>query len=209
MEYPQAHWRLEGRAVCLLQLLDVSRVASSVPSELSIVSLFPGKTLGGIYLAEYGARSVLAYHELIVISALIRYGHKLGAWISHIYVDDPRSVAGGREIWGLPKQLAEFTWDEPLGPVVVRQGEQHLCTLRSTRQLPLVRLPVFVPALSRKGEDLVWFRGTGTARPALIRGELDVPSTSPFSFLGFNRGLGIYLHSLEVLVHPPVHVTKR
>jgi acetoacetate decarboxylase len=25
-------------------------------------------------------------------------------------VDNPDSVAGGREIWGLPKELAEFSW---------------------------------------------------------------------------------------------------
>lgn len=209
MEYPQAPWRLEGRAVCLLQLLDVSYAASFVPPELSIVSLLPGKTLGGIYLAEYGARSVLAYHELIVISALVRYGHRLGAWISHIYVNDPRSVTGGREIWGLPKQLAEFTWDALSGPAVVRQGKQHLCTLRFTRRLPLARMPVFLPVLSRIGGDLMWFRGTGTARPALIQDGLDIPSASPFSVLGFKRGLGIYLHSLKLLVHPPVHLTRR
>lgn len=209
MAYPQAPWRLQGRAVCLLHLLDISRVRAFIPPELSTVSPLPGKTLGGICLAAYEAGSVLAYHELIIISALVRYRRRLGAWISHIYVDDPCSVAGGHEIWGLPKQLAEFTWDEPSGPVVVRQGKQLLCTLQPNRRLPLVRLPVFLPALSRKGEELVWFRSTGTARPGLTRGELEVPSTSPFSALGFKRGLGIYLHPFEVLVHPPVHLTKR
>lgn len=208
MEYPPAPWQLQGHAVCSFQLLDISRVKASVPPELSVVSVLPGKTLGGICLAAYGAGSVLEYHELIVVSALTRYRRRLGAWISHIYVDDPSSVAGGREIWGLPKQLAEFAWDDPSGPAVVRQGEQLLYTFQPTRQISLGRLPVLLPAFSRKGEELVWFKGTGTARLGLARGELSVPSTSPFSTLGFGSGLGMDLHSFELLVHAPRHLTR-
>lgn len=68
----------------------------------------PGWTFGGVYCAHYGAGSTLEYLELIVIPGLVRRGHRLGAWISHIYVDDAQSVAGGRSIWALPKELAEF-----------------------------------------------------------------------------------------------------
>ena len=174
---------------------------ASLPPEL------PGKTLGGIYLATYETGSVLEYHELIVISALTRYRRRLGAWVSHIYVDDPRSVAGGREIWGLPKQLAEFTWDEPSGIGVVRQGEQLLCTLTPARRLPLTRLPVFLPAFSQKGEQLVWFRSTATARLGLAGGTFGVPSTSPFAALGFGSGLAVSLRPLQLRVHAPVRLT--
>ena len=209
MKYPQAPWQLRGHAVCLLQLLDISRVKRFVPPELTILPLLPGKTLGGIYLAAYGAGSALAYHELIVVSALVRRGLRLGAWVSHIYVDDPRSVAGGREIWGLPKELAAFTWNGPSGPAVIRQGGQLLCTLRPSRQLPLARLPFFLPAFGRKEGELMWFRGAGTARLGITRAELDIPPSSPFSSLGFERGLGLHLHPLELLVHPPVRLTRR
>lgn len=195
--------------MCLLQLLDISRVKRSVPPELTILPLLPGKTLGGIYLAKYGAGSTLAYHELIVVSALVRRGCRLGAWVSHVYVDDPRSVAGGREIWGLPKRLAAFSWAQPSGPVVVRGRRQPLCILRLTRRPPLARLPVFLPAFSRKEGELMWFRGAGTARLGVTRAKVDVPAASPFSALGFKQGLGVRLHSLEVLVRPPVRLTRR
>jgi acetoacetate decarboxylase len=46
---------------------------------------------------------VLEYNELIIIAAVLGYKGKFGAWISHIYVDNPDSVAGGREIWGYLK----------------------------------------------------------------------------------------------------------
>ncbi|CAA9227896.1 MAG: FIG00570072: hypothetical protein [uncultured Chloroflexia bacterium] len=136
LAYPSAPWHLQGHAICSSYLLDIPRVMAPFPPELSVVPVLPGKTLGGIYLAVYEAGSVLEYHELIAVSALVRYRRKLGAWVSHIYVDNSYSVAGGREIWGLPKQLAEFTWDDPLGPAFVRQGERLLCTLRAYSSAP-------------------------------------------------------------------------
>lgn len=159
-------------------------------------------------MAAYGAGSVLGYHELIVISALVRYRRRVGAWVSHIYVDDPLSVAGGREIWGLPKQLAEFSWDELSGAAVIQQGERALCTLKPIRRFLSGRLPVFLPAFSQKGADLVWFRANGTARLGLVRGNFNVPSTSPFSVLGFDSGLGVDLYSFEILVHAPLCLTE-
>jgi hypothetical protein len=45
---------------------------------------------------------------------------------------------GGREIWGLPKELAQFTWTEH--SVTVSQADKFLCTLNYRRQsfgLPL------------------------------------------------------------------------
>ena len=209
MKYPPAPWRLRGRAVCLFHLLDIARVRAFVSPELSILAVLPGKTLGGIYLAAYQPGSVLEYHELIIIPALVRYRWRLGVWISHIYVDEQRSVAGGRDIWGLPKQWAEFTWDESAGQGVVRQGAQLLCRLcLSQPPFWLRRLPVILPALSRKEEDLLWFQGTGTARLGITRGEVDIPLTSPFSALGFSRGFGIHLHHLELVVSAPVRLTR-
>ena len=209
MEYPQAPWRLQGHAVSSLHMLDVSRVRTSVPPELSIASVLPGKTIGGIYLAAYGAGSVLEYHELIVVCALVRHRRRLGAWISHIYVDNPCSVAGGREIWGLPKQLAEFTWDRTSGSASVRQEQNLLCILKPERRFPLGRLPAFLPAFSRQAENLVWFKGTGTSRLALSRGAFVVPPASPFSALGFGGGLGIGLPAFRLLVHGPRHLSSR
>ncbi len=69
------------------------------------------KTLGGVYLSYYGSGSALEYSELIIIGAIAGYQGKFGGWVTHIYVDNPDSVAGGREIWGLPKELAEFSWE--------------------------------------------------------------------------------------------------
>ncbi len=70
MVYPPAPWHLQGYAVQTLQLIDVARVRPLVPSELEIVSLLPGKTLGGIYISSYGLGSVMEYNELQRIPGL-------------------------------------------------------------------------------------------------------------------------------------------
>jgi acetoacetate decarboxylase len=74
----------------------------------------------------------LEYSELIVIAGLVRYSGQIGGWVSHIYVDNADSVAGGRNIWGLPKELAEFIWEKNTSAnsafknrLLVRQGRTN------------------------------------------------------------------------------------
>ncbi|HEY9821570.1 MAG TPA: acetoacetate decarboxylase family protein, partial [Candidatus Sericytochromatia bacterium] len=105
MTYPPAPWTLQGYAIQSLQLIDIERVRPLIPTEFEIISVLPGKTVGGVYLSYYGSGSVLEYSELIVAAGMVRYSGKIGGWVSHIYVDNADSVAGGREIWGLPKEL--------------------------------------------------------------------------------------------------------
>ncbi len=122
--YPQyTPWTLKGYAISTVHLVDVDKVRSLIPSELNIISVLPGKTLSVVYLSYYGSGSVLEYSELIVAPALVSYQAKFGGWVSHIYVDNPDSVAGGREIWGLPKEMAEFTWEDNKR-VTVRQDKK-------------------------------------------------------------------------------------
>lgn len=127
MTYPPAPWHLKGYAVQTLNLLDMKTSRPFIPPELEIVSILPGKTLGGVYLSVYESGSLLQYNELIVVAGLVRYQDRIGSWISHIYVDSEESVAGGRNIWGLPKEMAEFTWEDE--QIVVKQSDSLLCRL--------------------------------------------------------------------------------
>jgi acetoacetate decarboxylase len=205
MTYPSAPWTLIGYAIQTLQLVDSTETRSFVPSDLDIVSVLPGKTLGGVYLASYGPESVLSYNELIVVSALTRYGKNLGFWISHIYVDHPDSMAGGREIWGLPKELAQFTWQTgEKNHVIVRQGERVLCTLRYGRQRRLWRQHFFIPGITMLGANLLWYKGTFNAQLGLGKGCVDVPSESPFAALGLTRPARTYHYNhMTSVAHAP------
>jgi hypothetical protein len=158
--------------------------------------VLPGKTLACIYAAQYGPGSVLAYNELIVAAALTRFGRHYGFWISHIYVDSPASLAGGREIWGLPKELAEFTWESrPQNRVTVRRGTQLLCALGYGKPLWLWRQPVALPNLSTLGRGVLLYRGTWRSRFGLAAVQVDVPPDSPFAGLGLGRRGLPYLHA--------------
>lgn len=208
MPYPNPPWTLYGSALQTMHLVDDRCIRPLIPAELEIVSVFPGKTLGGVYLATYKAGSTLQYNELIVVGALVRYGRKLGAWISHIYVDNPDSVAGGREIWGLPKQLAKFT--EAVGEscdITVWQGERVLCRLTWGKPFLLWQQSISVNSFGILGTDLLLFQAQAALRPGLSNAKLQVPNESPFRSLELGHPwLAIGTDLLKLVVHAPEQV---
>jgi len=188
MPYPQAPWKLQGYAIQTLNILDIDRVRPLIPSELNIISVWPGKTLGGVYLSYYAPGSELEYSELIVIAALVGYKGKFGGWVSHIYVDNPDSVAGGREIWGLPKEMAEFTWDQD-NCVTVRQGNRTLCRLNYNRQGFGWQQWIGASSFSNLGSDLLLFPAEAEFRLGIVSSKLEIPSQSTFASLNIGQPL--------------------
>ncbi|WP_254566592.1 acetoacetate decarboxylase family protein [Oscillatoria sp. HE19RPO] len=211
MPYPCAPWTLKGRAVQTLHPIDTRRVRSLVPSDLAIVEIFPGKTVGGVYCAKYGSGSTLLYNELIVVSGLVRHRMQFGAWISHIYVDHPDSVAGGREIWGLPKELAEFTWEkDDRDRVMVRQGDRLLCSLDFSLKTFRFPIPFAFPSFSTLGSNLLLFPGELTSHIGLVDSRLVVPPESPFSMLNLsNPWLTFSCEDLRLVAGAPKVVQER
>lgn len=205
MPYPIAPWTLCGYAVQTLHLVDTEVARSFIPPEFTIVPVFPGKTLGGVYLSYYGSGSVLQYSELIVVAALLNHSGKVGPWISHIYVDNEDSVAGGQEIWGLPKELAEFTWD-PKGrsQVAVRQATRTLCTLTWGQPFSLWKQSLAATSFSQLDSTLLSFGAEATLRPGLVQAALDVPTDSPLATLKLHQPwLTISAEDLRLQVNPP------
>lgn len=185
MNYPSPPWNLQGYAIQSLNLVDLEQARAVIPSELTVVSVFPGKTLGGIYLSTYQFGSPLQYSELIIVPGLTRYGDRLGAWISHIYVGDRASVAGGREVWGLPKEMAEFTWEGDR--VTVKQDTRLLCSLQyrsSWFNLATWWQPQFsAQVFSSLDRDLLLFTNQFSADIGLLSGSVTIPHNSPFASL--------------------------
>jgi acetoacetate decarboxylase len=218
MVYPPAPWNLQGYAIGTLQLIDVALVRPLVPSELEIISLFPGKTLGGIYISSYGLGSVMEYNELIVVSAIVNYSGKWGAWISHIYVDNPNCVAGGREIWKLPKEIAQFSWEgsesievKPLGyRVTVRQGNCQLCSLSYSQQSWALPLSLSGNFLSANSSNVLFFKGEFQSRIGLIGGELEIPEESHFASLNLGQPLlTVACEDMRLIANAPEIVGNR
>jgi len=202
MPYPLAPWTLKGFAIETLHLVNIDQVRSLIPTGLNLFSVWPGKTIATVYLSSYGSGSVLEYSELIVALAVVADKGKIGGWISHIYVDNADSVAGGREIWGLPKEFAEFTWQEK--SVTVHQGNQQLCTLNYDQQSLAWRQKLAVPGFSRLANDLLTFTAKFEALVGFIGSSLDVPTTSPFSSMGLgNSFLTVRSEQMTLQVDAP------
>jgi acetoacetate decarboxylase len=190
MNYPPAPWKLQGYATQTLNLVDIDRVRRFVPPELDIVAILPGKTIGSIYISEYQLGSVLTYNELIVAPALVRKGTKIGGWISHIYVDNPDSVAGGRGVWGLPKELAEFTRIDR--QITVKQHNKTLCRLSYQPNLwsDLKITPkITVPCFGNLNGNLLYFNNDFQGTVSLVDSNLEIPQSSPFASLNLSTPL--------------------
>ncbi|MBE9008086.1 acetoacetate decarboxylase family protein [Fortiea sp. LEGE XX443] len=186
MSYPATPWTLRGKAIASLHLVNINQIRSLIPLEFQIFSVWPGKTIGGVYLSYYGQGSVLEYSELIVAPAMVSYQNKIGAWVSHIYVDNTDSMAGGREIWGLPKELADFTWEQDK-LITVRQGDRKLCTLNYSQQNLAWRQRFTGSTFSVRGVELLKFSAECEALLGLISSQLEVPGDSPFSDIGLGQ----------------------
>jgi hypothetical protein len=189
------------------RLLDTSVARRFVPAKAHVVSVMPGKTLAMLYCARYQRGSSLIYSELALAPALVRVGGRAGFWISHIYVDDPLSVAGGREIWHLPKQIAAFEWSTDAAQVSVMQGGLTLCRVaRQGRAAPQQRtshfpLPLIAPVVIEQptGFRVFWLRGA--CRLARWRCEISADPVSPLAQLrltGRQRVLSAEALSLTV-----------
>lgn len=187
MPYPSAPWILKGDAIQTLHLVNIDQVRPLVPPELKIISVWPGKTFGGLYLSKYGSGSVLEYSELIFAPTVVIYQGKIGVWVSHIYVDHGDSVAGGREIWGLPKELANFSWNGK--GVTVRQGERLLCTLNYDQQSLASRQRLGAASFSTMGTNLLIFNFKFEGRLGLVGSKLEIAPESPFAGLGLTQPL--------------------
>jgi hypothetical protein len=205
--YPPAPWNLQGYGFLAIQLLDIDNVSAFVPIALDIIPILPGKTLGGLYVATYPAESTLLYNELIIVSAIVRYKTQIGAWISHIYVDHPGSVAGGREIWGLPKEMAQFDWQGDRSAVQVYQHGKQLCGLKNRWLLPGWTQPIAGSVFSELDGKLEVFTAQSKLKWQLASLEVEVSSESPFAALGFSQTWGgFYFNPLQVTVQAPVAI---
>jgi Acetoacetate decarboxylase (ADC) len=140
---------------------------------------------------------------------VVNYRGKIGAWISHIYVDNADSVAGGREIWGLPKELAEFSWEQG-ERVTVRQGNQKLCSLKYNRQSLAWRSRLGASSFSTMGSDLLIFSAEFESLLGFIGSKLEVPAESPFSGIGLGQPfLTVRCEQMSLQVDAPKVVEKR
>ncbi len=122
--------------------------------------LLPSRSIV-IALLRY-LEGTLRYDELI-IGSLLRHGFQAGLHVQHIWVNDTQSLQGGRQIWGLPKELATFSWAG--STVQVADSAGSIVTLSiDPRTALLPRLPLPLPFFGYLDNGWVYTIARASAR---------------------------------------------
>jgi hypothetical protein len=209
--YPPAPWHLRGWGIATVGLVDARAALPFVPPDSSVVSVAPGKTVGGLLFLSYESGSTLVYNELNVISALVRVGSRVAFYLPRLYVDSPASLAGGRAIWGVPKLAAAFdvATRGTERSVVVHGPQGDLCTLRATAPRGGIPLPLPMPAVGTHDDRFLFFTGRMRARLSRTNATVQLPRDGEFAPLGLDRPLfSVWLDALTLDVPAPTAVMR-
>ncbi|WP_230529972.1 acetoacetate decarboxylase family protein [Microvirga roseola] len=183
--YPPEPWRLRGELYGSFWLVPRSTVEAFLPEGVAPLAV-SDRALVVTGWAVYRPGSVLRYRELLCGVAL-RADDGFGLSITHIWVDDPASMAGGRELWGVPKQLARFapTGSGAFGEEARDEGGQ-IARLTFDRTLPVPgQWPLTLQAVQELRGRLKVTRLRIDGRVDLGRAVWRFSETGP---LGFLRG---------------------
>ena len=108
--YPPAPWYLGGDFHLSAFRLPWPRLPDDfcgvVPTDHTVVRI-GGRVTVGVAFVHYTDGGALAYEELLV-ALLVRKGARIRYSIPQIWVSSEESMHGGRELWGIPKQLGTF-----------------------------------------------------------------------------------------------------
>ena len=179
MRYPPAPWELYGQAHGHLFVVRAAALPPVPPGFKPLV--VAGRALVIAGWVDYQPPSALTYGELF--ACVVGFaGRRPTGTVTHMWVDSEASMLGGRELWGYPKELAEFDVRiVPAGSARASAGGAQLArgVFRS-----VVRSPLRIKLKSGTFQP-----GHGFVR-AVIRGrpELGGGSFDPGERLGFLRG---------------------
>ena len=121
MQYPAEPWHMQGSLV-----LSVFRVPRTLvpqdrqPSTAKLITL-AGNAFVAVAFVSYEPGSELTYEELLVATPVLDEG-RVAVSVPQIWVDSEASRDGGREMWGIPKQLARFGEGSSIAAVAVTGG---------------------------------------------------------------------------------------
>lgn len=181
--YPAEPWDLHGHAYVGAWLLPRSLVPAPHSPSTRPVTLF-GRGIVGAAFFVYEQPSPLTYNE-IMATVLVRQGWRLRVSITHIWVDSPASRDGGRELWAIPKDLADFEVAAHTSYVATGIGS---LALRRVRRLPRQLPSGFRIAQDQAGSLLV-SPVTGRMRLGVASGRWSFAADGPLAFLAGRKPL--------------------
>jgi Acetoacetate decarboxylase (ADC) len=159
--YPPAPWRSRGQLTAVI--LTTSKPIA-IPPDLRPLGN-PRRVV--VALARY-QQGTLCYSEF-TMGSLVRRRHRLGMWVHAAWVDDLAALWGGRQIWALPKQLANFDWTQDSVRIHDDYGLIATLTIHS-RRWAAPRIPFPVAGFSGNDHERIFTlaRMLGAPRPARV-----------------------------------------
>jgi len=184
--YPPPPWRLRGTVQAALWR--VPRAVLPGPLPAGARPLGWGRTaLLATVRADWAPGGDLAYRELVV-AVPVRLGRRIGITITAAWVDSPAALAGGRDLWAIPKRLGRFgtlggrtALTDADGPVAAFQDRPP--------KPPPFRLPIRLWIMQPDRSGVRITRAAATGRPGPGGPEWDVPPAGPLSLLAGRRPL--------------------
>lgn len=173
--YP-APWNLSGKGYILLYKFSKSFVEEKANLPKFLEGHFAGG-LGALMLVDYNTSNAGPYGELLLIPGKFRYKGKKLNTISKIYVSTMASVENGRKNWGIPKELADFSFqstDSHTEKVSIFSGENTIADfiLKSGKLSFPVNTKLFPFPLVQYHEGKYYyttFQGSGTGKFARLK----------------------------------------
>ncbi|MBD8870041.1 acetoacetate decarboxylase family protein [Nocardioides sp. MJB4] len=149
-----------------------------------------GESLVVTAFVDYAEGGLLAYHELLA-AVVVRHGRGLALSITDIWVDSPESLAGGRALWGIPKDLATFEMAEPGVSEARVDGVLLSAASSRPRRGPTVPVPRVLRGrvVQTLAGSTVSTRITAGGRISRATAEWSFPPTGPLAWLGTRQAL--------------------
>ena len=188
--YPAAPWQMVGSL-----WLSLFRLKHDV-DELRPAGIY------GAAFVSYEEGSPLTYSELLVARPVKSDRHGRRVTITDIWVDSPASVAGGRELWAIPKGLCDFTLESSYrGPVTTTEWSANIerRPVASAHFTDLSRMALRLPFKGGTwqpelpeggGEKTATLQGSSKALPC--RGSWDFAADGPLGWLRGARQLASF-----------------
>lgn len=184
VSYPPSPWHLKAAGHLSIWRVPVRNISNlDLPAGVTPVAFARSAWLAA-GLVAYRPGGVLTYNELF-LATLVRVNHQLGLTIIAIWVDSDASLRGGRELWGVPKQRAEFRRANAQAPSIEVVGSEGV--LARTRFDAHWRWPTRASAKSLVVQDnagaLQCTPAIASARMNFGKAEWEFAERSPFEIL--------------------------
>lgn len=207
---PPAPWTTNGAALIIVGRLGRQRAHQLAGRPRGFLSLPFLGSMAALGFVRYDETPVGSYHEMMLCPGLIWHDVPAGI-ISHLPVDSPRSLLGGRAIWGLPKVLAGFQWQDGEIPEVRlcdTQGTQLVrATFHRRSAFPGLFMPP-IPLVSVRGPRIQLFTISGSLRQVTrMHAELEIAPASdyaPLSTLLHGPYLALQAESFHMRISRPL-----